>query len=68
MYGAATDWATDVTLTVKGPYVGEYVPEVFVDAAGPVNTTIKLDPIKTMDSVSQEVRRIRRLGAHLDKK
>lgn len=67
LYGAATDWATDVTLTVKGPYVGEYVPEVFVDAAGPVNTTIKLDPIKTMDSVSQEVRRIRRLGAHLDK-
>ena len=66
LYGAATDWATDVTLTVKGPYVGEYVPEVYVDAVGP-NSTMELDPIKTMDSVSQEVRRIRRLGAHLDK-
>lgn len=66
-YGATTDWATDFTLTVKGPYVGEYVPEIFVDAVGPYNPTIKLGPIKTMDSVSQEVRRIRRLGAHLDK-
>lgn len=66
-YGATTDWATDFTLTVKGPYVGEYVPEIFVDAVGPYNPTIKLGPIKTMDSVSQKVRRIRRLGAHLDK-
>lgn len=66
-YGATTDWATDVTLTVKGPYVGEYVPEVFVDAVGPYNPTIKLGSIKTMASVSEEARKIRRLGAHLDK-
>ena len=66
LYGAATDWATDVTLYVKGPYVGEYVPVIEVDGVG-IDKTIKLGSIKTMDKVSQEVRKIRRAGAHLDK-
>lgn len=65
-WGAATDWATDVTLTVTGPYVGEYVPKIEVDGVL-IDKTLELSPIKTMAKVSEEARKIRRSGAHLDK-
>ena len=68
LYGATTDWITDVYLTVKGPYVGEYVPEVYIDGvgSGSFNVTKTLDTVKTMASVAREARKIRKAGAHLD--
>lgn len=69
VYGATTDWATDLTLKVKGPYVGKYHPVVYVDGVGPepFNTTLEFDTIMTMDAVSRKARRIRKAGAHLDR-
>ncbi len=64
VYGATTDWATDLTLKVKGPYVGKYHPVVYVDGVGPepFNTTLEFDTIMTMDAVSRKARRDKESG------
>jgi pimeloyl-ACP methyl ester carboxylesterase len=67
-YGTATDWFTEITLTITGPYMGKYVPEIYVDGVGPgpFNVRKTLDTIYFMDDVSKEFRKIRKNASHLD--
>jgi hypothetical protein len=63
--GAAA--ATDVTLTIKGPYLGIYKPEVFVDVPGPFDETRKFDDIETMERFKKRLEKPRKSGGYLYK-
>lgn len=67
IFGAASSWATDISLKVKGPYFGKYTAEVFVDIPGPKNYSMDMD-IKTLDSASINIRKLRNRAFYLDPK
>lgn len=66
-FGAAISPFTDITLTVKGPYIGTYDVEIFVDIPGPFNKTIKME-IDALENISKEAQQVRNGAKHLDNK
>lgn len=66
IFGATSSWATDLSLKVKGPYVGKYKAEIFVDIPGPINYSMDMN-IKTLDSASINIRKLRNRAFYLDK-
>lgn len=65
--GLAIAATTDVSLTIKGPYLGVYKPEVFIDLPGPRNQHRKLDPIETVAEFKDRLEKPRKSGNYLDK-
>jgi len=59
--------ATDVTLTIKGPYLGTYVPEAFIDVPGPWNQTKTFPSIETVAGFKDRLAKPRKSGYYLDK-
>lgn len=66
VFGSTTAAATDISLKVKGPYLGKYVAKYFVDIPGPVNYDGKIK-IDALDSVSIRLRKLRSYASYLDK-
>jgi len=59
--------STDVILTIKGPYIGTYKPELTLDLSGLWNKTKKLGDIKTMEGFKNRLAKPRNSGNYLDK-
>lgn len=64
-YGAATDYWTDVNLSIKGPYLGKYKAYTAVD--GPIDSDGPSFEIDILEEVSLEARNVRNGAKHLDK-
>lgn len=64
--GAIMGLATDISVTVKGPYIGTYQAEVFVDLPGPWNRSITMK-IDKLEKVYDKISFLRAHSGHLDK-
>jgi hypothetical protein len=53
----------DIVLAIKGPYLGAYKPELFIDNVG----SIKLGSINTVAKFKDRLEKPRKSGSHLDK-
>jgi len=60
---------TDISLTIKGPYLGVYRPVLFIDAPGGSlwDDRKNLSPIKTMANFKDRLEKPRKSGFYLDK-
>ena len=65
VFGAATSWATDISLKMTGPYLGKYKAKIFVDIPGPINHDMEMK-VDTLDSASIRIRRLRARASYLD--